>query len=514
MAYIGINKGQADDGSAKSMAVTADGHLEVDLHGPRLPFGSIHTESLEVEFQADPIYGINSDVVYSESGTGGSTTAANNLFTCASGTSAGGNATIQSVNRLRYRPGQGSVCKFTTVFSTPQANSVMVAGLGTAESGFYVGYNGTALGVLHNTGGVRHIESLQVTTASSTAENVTVTLDGTAFSIAVTNSGNIQKTVQEIADGTYAGWTAQAVDDTVIFLAGSVGNKTGTMSLSGTTAVGTFTEVTAGAAGTDTWITQANWNGDKLDGTGTSGVTIDPTKGNVWSIGMQYLGFGPVEIRCEVNPSGNNPTFVNVHTFDFPNSLTTPHVTQPSFPFTMSAYNTTNTTSISVSAGSFAGFIEGKKRLKGPRHTIIAETNNFVGSTASTYYPLFTIANRRVFNSRANQSVINIISTSVAHDDATPITFYLIKNATLLGNPDFSEYHSGSALLVDKAATTCTTIDRNILFAMETGQNTGLIHDFLDNIQVQPGETITLAARAVTGTATYVNGSVNIREDQ
>jgi len=33
-------------------------------------------------------------------------------------------------------------------------------------------------------------------------------------------------------------------------------------------------------------------------------------------------------------------------------------------------------------------------------------------------------------------------------------------------------------------------------------------------LEIQPGETLTLAARAVTGTATYVIGSVNTREDQ
>ena len=38
--------------------------------------------------------------------------------------------------------------------------------------------------------------------------------------------------------------------------------------------------------------------------------------------------------------------------------------------------------------------------------------------------------------------------------------------------------------------------------------------DFLDDFNLRPGETLTLAAQAVTGTATYVSGSLNTREDQ
>jgi len=38
----------------------------------------------------------------------------------------------------------------------------------------------------------------------------------------------------------------------------------------------------------DTWVAQADWNGDKMDGTGgasnPTGQNLDPTKGNVYHI--------------------------------------------------------------------------------------------------------------------------------------------------------------------------------------------------------------------------------------
>lgn len=521
-------QGTNDAGSNVSPQYDSYGHLEVAVHGPILPFGSVHTESLEPIFQVDSVYGINPAVIRTTVGhlTGGvssaTNTGTNNLFKCSTGTTALSFSTIQSKARLRYRSGQGVVGRFTMMFSEPAANSILVAGLGTGESGYYFGYNGTSFGILHSTGGVREIQTLTVTTGSSTAENITITLAGTAYSVAVTNSGDVNKTAYEIATYSgYDGWTAEQRGDEVIFLAASVGDKTGTFSLSGaSTAVGTFAETLAGVAATDTWIPQASWNGDPMDGTGSSGVTLDPQKLNVCQIGCQYLGAGAVTFQIEAAYDGNNPVWIHVHTIKFPNSQTTVNVTQPSFPFTMSAYSAGSTTDVSVSCGSFAGFVEGRKKLTGPAITFNRETSGYVGSTANTYYPLFTIRNDLIhghsITERANQSVVNLTSVAGSHDDATPITFYLIRNATLGGTPVFQKYSTVSCCYWDVAATTCTiTSNEQLVKSIPTGQTSNEVLDFTEeDITVQPGETITLAARAVTGTATYVNASLNTREDQ
>ena len=43
---------------------------------------------------------------------------------------------------------------------------------------------------------------------------------------------------------------------------------------------------------TNTFITSGSFNIDKLDGSGPSGMVLDPQKGNAYQIGYQYLGFG------------------------------------------------------------------------------------------------------------------------------------------------------------------------------------------------------------------------------
>ena len=517
--------GVNDKGQPATLAVTAEGHLEVAVHSPRMPFGEMHVESGEPIFQVDAVYGANTSQVNATTGhaTGGTSsataTAANNLFTCSTGTTALSFGTIQSRKRLRYRAGQGVYGRYTALFSDPAANSILVAGLGTAESGFYFGYNGTSFGVLHVTGGVREIQTLTVTTASTATNNYVVTLNGTAFNVTATNNGSTTKTAYEISNGTYAGWKAAAVGSTVEFVADDAGNKTGSFSLAqtgaGTPAAGSFVETKAGVASTDTWVPQSSWNGDKLDGTGASGVTLDPSKGNVYEISVQYLGFGSVAMRVEAFPSGNNPDLVTAHTFSFPNTRTSVITSQPSFPFTMAAYSAGSTTNVSVSCASFAGFLAGRSVFTGPRHTFERDTNGFVGSAASTYYPMFTIRNRLNYTGRANEAVVHLLSISASHDDATPVTIALLKNATLVGTPDFKLFSSTSCTAWDQAATTATISDNNQkLFSLKIGQNGSIAYQFEDDITLQPGETLTVAGLAVTGTATYVSASLNVREDQ
>lgn len=523
---------RTDNSRSVDLAATAEGHLEVAIHSPTLPFGAVHAEGLTPIFQSDAVYGLNASEVNAVTGhsTGGVTsgvnTGTNNLFTCATGTTSLSFATIQSRRRLRYRAGQGLVGRFAGFFTAPVANSILVAGFGTAESGFYFGYNGVntgtaaKFGILYSTGAKREIRTLTVATASTATNDYAVTLNDVTTTVTATNNASTVKTAYEISRGTYPGWQATQRGSTVVFLSDNAGAKAGAFTLAqpsaGVPAAGTFATTLAGVASTDTWTYQSDWNGDKLNGTGASGYTLDPTKGNVYQLSMQYLGFGTIAFQIEVtHPGSNNSVFVTVHTIKYPNTATTTSVNQPSFPFTMAAYSAGSTTNCSVSVGSFGGFIEGQKKLTGPRMGYSVSTNGFVGSAASTYYPLFTVRNERVYGGRANQAVVNLISMSASHDDATPIEFSIIRDATLVGTPSFTAFAPTSCTYWDTAATTATVSGNGqLIFTMHTGQAAGQAFAFTDEISIQPGETVTLAARAVTGTATYVSASLNTREDQ
>lgn len=514
--------GATDGGGYINVPVTPEGHLEVAIHDPVLPFGALNTENLIPIFQTDAVYGINSSEALATTGhstggvTSGTTTGTNNLFTCSTGTTALSFATIQSRRRLRYRAGQGVVGRFAGYFSTPAADSIIVAGYGTGESGFYFGYNGIDFGILHSTGGKREIQTLTVTVGSGGAENVTVTLDGIATVVPVV-AGSTISTAYQLSQATYVGWDAFQRGATVVFLANAVGNKIGAFTLSSTgTTAGTFAETLAGVDSTDVWYLQTAWNGDVCDGSSSAnnptGFNLDPSKGNVFQIDITYLGFGPINFKLVTTSSGNNATYTTVHTINFPNTRTATTLSQPSFPFTMAAYSAGSTTNVSVSVGSFAGFVAGQKKLTGPRMTYSA---NSIAVGAGAYHSLLTIRNDRVYKGRANQAIVNLLSFGGAIEDTTPVTLFLIKNATLVGTPSFQEWSSTSCTYVDTAATTCTFSNNDqIIFSLPIGADGSDNFAFEDDVTLQPGESITLAARTVTGTAQYVLATLNTREDQ
>jgi hypothetical protein len=68
-------------GGFSPVAVTRDGQLDINLPSARLPFGSIHTESLTPVFQADGVYGVNQFFNLTTTGlTTGAADAVNTIF--------------------------------------------------------------------------------------------------------------------------------------------------------------------------------------------------------------------------------------------------------------------------------------------------------------------------------------------------------------------------------------------------------------------------------------------------
>jgi hypothetical protein len=507
-----VLSGVTDSGSYRDAAFTGEGHLEVAIHGPRNPFGSLHAESLTPIIQNDAVYGLNTTSILSTTNASGTVTAANSMFVCQTGTTIYGAGSLQSRRRLRYRPGQGIIARFTALFTTPVASSYQIAGLGHPEDGIYFGYKDTTFGILYINRGVREIRTLTVTTASTTTENITVKLNNVDTTVAVTNSASTVKTAYEIASGTYTGWKAEQIGSTVVFVKDAVGLNSSTFSVTGTTVVGAFAQTLAGAAVVESFIAQSTWNGDKMNGTGYSGVTIDPTKLNVFQIGVQYLGAGAITFQVEAAFAGNNPEWVNVHTMLLPNTLTATTWSNPSFPLTMSAYSAGSTTNLTVKSGSFAGFIEGEKKLVGPRYSYLNSVTT-VGST--NLQCLFTVRNQRIYGGKANQGIVNLVSIGAALKHTSPCFIYLIKNAVLAGTPNFAVYSVNSLTCFDTAATTCTYASNDQLIWVGLMGDTGDIDfAFSDEITLQPGETLTVAAKAVTGTPSYVAASLNTREDQ
>jgi len=90
----------------------------------------------------------------------------------------------------------------------------------------------------------------------------------------------------------------------------------------------------------DTVYEQADWNIDKLDGTGPSGYTIDLTKAQIWHFDFQWLGSG--RVRWGLNIEGSTIFF---HTADAANILATPYSSSADLPLRAELENTDATAS-------------------------------------------------------------------------------------------------------------------------------------------------------------------------
>jgi len=148
------------------------------------------------------------------------------------------------------------------------------------------------------------------------------------------------------------------------------------------------TYVTGSAA--DTEKSQSEWNGDKLDGTGKSGYTLDPTKATILFMDFEWLGMGSVRVGFVIDGK-----FIVAHTFYNANDLSTVYMQTANLPIRYEIE-----TAATLAAGTYTlqqvcstTLIEGGYSPEGIRQMIgTSQINAGVNlTTANTYYNLATI---------------------------------------------------------------------------------------------------------------------------
>lgn len=378
----------------------------------------------------------------------GSTSVADRLFTVETGAGVGGYGAIQSFRSINYKAGEGGLARFTAIFESNAANSWQGVGMISIGDELSFGYNGTEFGVWHRYGGLAEVRTLTVTVAAGGAETLTLTLNGTAYSIPLT-SGTTKHNAYEIADwlndtANQSVWKADHVDSTVIISAQSDGAKSGSYSVSSTgSADGTIAQDTAGVTKTSDHVPTSQWNGSNITDLVSN---LDPSKGNVYQISYQYLGFGDIKFYLEDPETGS---FVLVHTIRYANANTTPSLTNPSLRVGLYAVSLGSTTNLAVKSGSLAGFTQGRReKTRNPR--AFSNTQS-IGTTLTT---ILAIRNRRTYNGRTNQVEIEPSLLSIANEGSKNISIE-VRSTT---DPGVElDYTAVGSNLVSDASTTSTT---------------------------------------------------------
>lgn len=273
-------------------------------------------------------------------------------------------------------------------------------------------------------------------------------------------------------------------------------------------------------AGTPYATAQTAFNGDKLNGSGSSGINLNTAYGTPWMIKYPFLGYGDIFFYAQ------NPTtgaWILAHTIRYANSSASIQISNPTLNFMGYCSNSGNTSNITTYCGSVGVFISGIRSYVGnPKWAIDSYKT---GITTETN--LITIKNCNSINSSTNRGLIRIQSISVASTSNTQTlsVFRLKINATLGGTPSFAAINgtigssSGGAILTsansvasyDVAGT--TVAGGSYIYNLQcSGSSTAVAAD-LDaaNIFIGPGETLTISGFS-TGTAA-LGVSVNWTED-
>ena len=90
-------------------------------------------------------------------------------------------------------------------------------------------------------------------------------------------------------------------------------------------------------------VLQENWNTDKLDGTGKSGITLDASKGQILWADIEWLGIGTVRMGFVIDGQ-----FIICHKFHHANLIPRTYITTASLPLRYEITNKTATSSSST----------------------------------------------------------------------------------------------------------------------------------------------------------------------
>ena len=143
------------------------------------------------------------------------------------------------------------------------------------------------------------------------------------------------------------------------------------------------------STGSETKVAQTDWNIDKLDGTGISGIILNISKAQILWMDIEWLGLGTVRMGFVIDGK-----FIHCHSFHHANIIQSTYITTASLPLRYEIANTGITTSSSNLKQVCSTVIsEGGYELRGLQQAVQTPITAPVDlpSPAGTYYPVISI---------------------------------------------------------------------------------------------------------------------------
>jgi hypothetical protein len=249
---------------------------------------------------------------------------------------------------------------------------------------------------------------------------------------------------------------------------------------------------------TNIFIPQSSFNGDKLDGTGTSGFTYNPAFLNVFRISYGLAG-------ASFQIMNSKAQLITFHTLNFVNISSNPAVLQPYLPITARVENLTGTSILSMQTVSWNGGIIGMPNTSSYRYYQQFLTGATIGASPTF---LLAIRNKTTFNNQPNRIQVKIMALGGGVTDGIITNFCImnfIKNGTLTGT-SFSDADSGNSV-VEVSTSGSYSSGGTVVWQRPSNSsaNAGgyqLFPNETFNIILLPGETLTAVGSNSTAAVT------------
>ena len=236
-----------------------------------------------------------------------------------------------------------------------------------------------------------------------------------------------------------------------------------------------------------TRVARADWNGDKLDGTGPSGIVADPTAQQLISMSYEWYGAGQIIFQYVIDGQA-----IAIHKFNTGNILEGPWCKTPFLPIRLELTNVTGAAGTHhLYQGSNSVSNEGSTQYYGVGESYLTSLSGITMTSANTFYPILSIR----LKATALQGIALPTFFQAATVDNTDIFYKFVKNATLTQGTwtDMPGVNAFTQYLESPATGTTALTDGSVL-------DTGMIINNVGNKIELNKDTVYQIGRSSLGT--------------
>ena len=266
-------------------------------------------------------------------------------------------------------------------------------------------------------------------------------------------------------------------------------------------------------SGVDTVIPQSEWNVDKFDGSGPSGITIDFTKAQIFSVDYEWLGVGKIRFGFFLD----GLPWIG-HAITNINELVAPYIRTPNLPVRYEVSSEAGGDTAEMVHICSSVVTEGSSPPNGVVRTFTTGGTHLDADVADTIYALIGI---RLKSDHLDTTIWDE-AINIMNEQAQDFEWMLLLNPTVAGTFTFNDVpNSAMQVAYGVTANTITQGSWDVIFSsgfMKNSQQGGFPVSTTVDTALRIGskidgtpDTLVLAVRPLASSAD-IQGSITVRE--